>query len=194
MNAQAAQAAAHAVLVEVNKRLAPAVLANLQTNADYIALYLEKNKLEWNADNAVAAINALHAEGKIMWLVDPIPPAQPTKAERDAKAAAQQFRDSIKNKPKPYAVVGDVQNINASDAQATKQAAEAKQLESLKAEIAKEINGYFVGHPSGGRNYGRSEEGQNKLRAVASNYNQLTSVDAAKRVLENVKTAKHKLP
>ena len=193
MNVQAAQATAHAVLAEVNRRLAPAAIANLQTNADHIALHLKKNKLEWNADNVVTAINALHAQGLILWEVDPVAPVRPTKAELDAKAAAQQFRDSIKNKVKPYAVVGEVQKTNAQDAQSAQKAAEVKQLQSIKDEISREINGYFVGHPSGGRNYGRSEEGQTKLRVVAGNYNQLTNVDSAKRVLESVKTAKHKL-
>jgi hypothetical protein len=191
---QAAQATAHAVLAEVHKRIAPAVIANLQSNADQIALHLKRNRLEWNADNVVAAINALHAQGKILWEVDPIEvsPAellriQKQKDKERAAAEDAKFKPGVRH-------VDAIAADNTSAADKAKNAAEVKQLETLKSEIAKEINGYFVGHPSGGRNYGRSEEGQTKLRAVAGNYQQLTNVDAVKRVLESVKTAKHRLP
>jgi hypothetical protein len=182
-----------AMFVEIEKRLAPARIANLQTNADQIALYLKKNKLEWSADNVVTAINALHIKGLILWEVDPIPPSQPTKAERDAKQAAQQYLDIIKNKPGRVSVA-DTQRFNTEAAQDAKKIVEAKQLETLKAEVAREINGYMKGHPSGGTNFGLTEAGQAKLRAVAANYNQLQSIDAVKAVLENVKAAKYRLP
>jgi hypothetical protein len=44
--------------------------------------------------------------------------------------------------------------------------AEAKELKSVRSHISNKISNYFVGHPSGGRDFSRTESGQEKLRGV----------------------------
>ena len=181
------------VAVEVEKRLAPAVVADAQSNVDGVVLFLKKNNLEFNADNVVAAITALHAENKILWEVDPVEvsPAellriQKQKEKQKAAAEDAKFRPGIRH-------VEETQNNNASAADKAKQDADAKQLANTKSAITTEINNYIKGHHTGNINYAATESGQAKLKGVAGNYLQLTNLDAAKRVLQAVRIAKSQL-
>ena len=181
------------VFSEIEKRLAPARIASLQTNADYIALYLKKSGLEFNVDNAVAAINALHAQGRILWEVDPVEvsPAellriQKQKDKERAAAEDAKFKPGVRH-------VDDVRADNATAADKAKQDAEAKALAQTKSEITREITSYVKGHHSGNVNYAATESGQAKLQEVAGNYLQLTNLADAKRVLQDVRSVKQQL-
>jgi hypothetical protein len=190
-------AAQHAValsMAEVVKRLAPAVLANLQTNADHIAWYLQKNNLAWNVDNIQSAIWALHQNGRMLWDVDPVELSGREKALAQAKAQEARQRRDYQNSIKDRSPV-EVAKKNAEDAAEAKKIAEAKELANIKSQIFREIDSYQVGHPSGrGYDYTRQDAGKKKLNEAAGNYLAIVSVTEANRVLENVKVVKYRLP
>ena len=179
--------------VEVEKRLAPAVVADAQSNVDGVVLFLKKNKLEFTATNVVAAIEVLHRQGNILWEVDPIEvsPAellriQKQKDKERAAAEDARFKPGVRH-------VDDIATDNTSAADKSKQAAEAKDLANTKSAITSECNNYVKGHHSGNINYAATESGQAKLKEVAGNYLQLTNLNDAKRVLQAVRIAKSQL-
>jgi hypothetical protein len=169
---------------------------------DWFAYYAPKNVrqdvqtgtllAEWclNHEGGITSFSGL--DRAVTSLGDQVLVPEPTKAERDAKAAAKAYRDTIKNKPGRY-TVADTQKDNAASAAKAKTEATAKELAAIKAEISREISSYSKGHPSGGLNYTATESGQAKLSKEAGNYQQLTAVEAAKAVLANVRAAKYRL-
>jgi hypothetical protein len=165
---------------------APKNLIDTEQTSQLLADYIAQNF------QGVVSRTALNAA--VTALASKVVKQEPTKAERDAKQAAKQYLDTVKNKPgRSDRDVQEVQRRNAEDATSVKKAAEAKELATIKAEIAREISSYVKGHPSGHTDYSRTEDGQTKLRAVAANYNQLTSINAVKTVLESVRAAKQRL-
>jgi hypothetical protein len=158
---------------------------NMQMIADYIA---EKRQGIVTTTTLNQAVEALR--GQLAFVHEPS--AREKETAEAKKAEARQRRDyqnSIKDRS-----VTEVQNRNAQDATEAKQKAEAKELANLKSEIAREIGNYIAGHPSGGTNYSATEEGRGKLQKVAGAYPLLKTVAEAKQVLENVRSAKYKLP
>jgi hypothetical protein len=75
---------------ETKQQLLPAVLSDTQGNADWIRHYMDKNQLAWTSSNVLQAVKALHAEGRLMWDVEP---TSQTKADRDKKAADRQRKE-----------------------------------------------------------------------------------------------------
>jgi hypothetical protein len=151
---------------QVSERLSPAKLQPLHNNADQIAHYIDRNKLNGlSVDDWMTAIWALHAEGKLLWKVDPIEKTVAQKAAEGAKKQEARMRkdylNSIKGKD-----VQEVQRNNAADAQDAKNIAAEKELKSIKSEIRSRIEGYAANHPSVGIDYARTESGQTALRNV----------------------------
>jgi hypothetical protein len=151
---------------QVSERLSPAKLQPLQTNADLIANHIDRNGLNgFSVDDWMIAIWALHAEGKLLWKIDPVQQTSAQKAIENAKKQEVRMRkdylNSIKGKD-----VQEVQRNNAVDAQDAKNLAEVKELKSIKSEIRSRIEGYRANHPTVGTDYSRTESGQNTLRGV----------------------------
>jgi hypothetical protein len=150
---------------QVSERLSPAKLQPLHNNADQIAHYIDRNKLNGlSVDDWMTAIWALHAEGKLLWKVDPIEKTVAQKAAEGAKKQEARMRkdylNSIKGKD-----VQEVQRNNAADAQDAKNIAAEKELKSIKSEIRSRIENYRANHLVG-IDYARTESGQAALRAV----------------------------
>ena len=167
--AQAAQTAA-AISAEVAKRLAPAKLANLQTNADQIALHLKKNNLEWNADSVLTAVWALHEKGLILWEVDPVPPPLPkpkTLEQRDAEFRAKEeqriLREKIANS-KPFDQTAKLAAAKAAEDEAKRQETAKNALNSL-------ILDYTVNGLPGRIDDTKTEAGRAALRGIKINRN-----------------------
>ena len=195
--------------VQLRQRLAPAQLSNLQTNGDLIAHYIHRNKLNpLSVDDALLAVWALHEADKILWNIDPVAPVTPSHAQkvmedgkRLDKAQAKAYQDAKKQN------MDNVARVDAAVAQQEAKAkAAAKELASLKAEIMKEVNGYFVGHPSGNPDYSKTAYGRQTLVQVLREHAKvtvdsntlvvdvvLTKIDQAKRALQAVGTAKSRL-
>jgi len=184
-------AQANQVSQQLAQRLAPAVLANLQTNADQIALYLKKNNLEWNADNVVTAVWRLHEKALILWEVDPIPPPVKSKAQAEAEQGAAMDRKQRENH---FASTHQKSHVEAGESGRQQHIveAEAKELKTIKSQIAREIDGHIVGHHSGGINYTRTNSERGSLRSVLAQH-KCDTVEAAKRALSAVRIAKNKL-
>jgi hypothetical protein len=80
---------------QLRKRLEPARLSNLQTNADLIAHYVYRNGLSGaDVNDLLKAVWALHGEGKLLWDVDPVPPPTP-KAKSPQELAAETYRKDL---------------------------------------------------------------------------------------------------
>lgn len=172
----AEQTAATALTNEVNRRLAPAVLANLQTNADQIALYLKKSNLAFTADNVIAAVSALHAQGKMLWEVDPVEvepePARVLTPREIETAAAESVwnheaeenkrrqREKLDNDPAKF--FERSKNIEAEKAAA----AEAKAEELAADAINKSIEEFEVYKGPNMRDHARSVEIRKMLRTI----------------------------
>jgi hypothetical protein len=151
---------------QVSERLAPAKLQPLHSNADQIAHYIDRNGLNGlSVDDWMVAISVLHAEGKLLWKIEPVEKTAAQKAAEDAKKQEARMRrdylNSIKQKD-----VQEVQRNNASDAQDAKNIAAEKELKSIKSEIRSRIEGYKANHPSVGIDYARTESGQTALRNI----------------------------
>jgi hypothetical protein len=97
------------------------------------------------------------------------------------------YLDSLKVKS-----VVETQKNNAQDAAEAKKAADAKELANLKSEIAREIDGHIVGHPSGGVNYTRTNSERDTLRGVLAQH-KCDTIEGAKHALSAVVGAKNKL-
>jgi hypothetical protein len=110
-------------------------------------------------------------------------------SKKQQARSRREYQESLKHQ-----TVKGVQEINAESAAAAKNAADAKELQTIKSKIAREISDYLAGHPSGRTNYSLTEHGRNKLNKEAGNYQAVTVVAEANRVLENVRAAKSRLP
>ena len=168
-------------------KFAPKNLIDSDKTAQLLAEYVAANY------EGIVSIETLNAAAAALGtqVVTPEPSQREKDAARAAKEQARQrrdYQDSIKQRS-----VTEVQKINSQDADAAKAVRDAKELATLKSEIAREIGNYIVGHPSGGTNYSATEEGRSKLQKVAGAYPLLKTVAEAKAVLDAVKTAKYKL-
>ena len=168
--------------------LLPAVVSDLQVNADYIRHRIGVLKLDWTSENILAVVLTLNAEGKILWDIQPTAPKQKTLAELGAEMDRKQ-------REKRFASTHQKSHIEAGEAGRLQHLVEAaaKELASLKSQITREIDGHIVGHHSGGTNWTRTDSERGTLRGVAGKYNDLTTVEAAKGVLLAVRIAKNKL-
>src|SRR5882762_5089869 len=156
------------VWAQLRQRLAPAQLSNLQTNADFIAHYVHRNKLNGlSVDDVLSAVWALHAEGKILWDVEPAPaqrktPEQ-TQAEFDARELKRIKKEAIENS-KPF--------VHAETLAAQQNAeAEAKLQEKAQAEINRLILDYSVNGLPGRIDFTKTLAGQAALRGIKINRN-----------------------
>jgi Skp family chaperone for outer membrane proteins len=144
---------------QVSARLAPAQLQPLQTNADQIAHYIDRNGLNGlSVDDWMTAIWSLHAQQRLLWKVDPVEKSAKEKAAEDAKKEQARM---VKDRSREQAV----NNNTAAVAQA-KAAKEAQELKSLRSQIRSRIESYRANHPSVGIDYARTESGQTALRSV----------------------------
>jgi hypothetical protein len=187
--------------------LLPAVVSDLQVNADYIKHRMGSLKLDWTAENIVAVVLALNVEGKILWDTPPVEKSARQKAIEDAnKQEARMRRDAADANSLKQRDVTQVQKNNATDAQDRQKIADEKELKSLRSQIYQKIDGYSVGHQSGGRDFSRGESGQKTLRGVlvakvgghiTEGLDKLvlraTTVQAAKEALQAVEKAWWKL-
>jgi len=73
--------------------------------------------------------------------------------------------------------------------------ANEKEIARINAETDSEVNSYFVGHPSGGRQYGLTDSGIAELRAVRDKHTARTkTVENAQAALAAVRAKKVQLP
>lgn len=159
-----AQEIAVAVSNELAKRLAPAKLANLQSNADQIALYLKRNNLEWTADNLEAAVWALDMKGLILWEIDPVAPSSP----KPQDLIKQGVEMDAKQRKKHFEATHRIQHNTADEERRQRELVDAEQKKRVgaQAEIYRIINNYLVGHGGGGIDYSLTESGRKTLRAI----------------------------
>jgi hypothetical protein len=187
------------------KALLPAVVSDLQINADHIRHHMNRNQLAWTADNIVSTVWSLR--GTILWDKDPVEQTASQKEIERAKKLEAKMRkdylDSIKDRS-----IEQKEKNNAADAQDAAKIAEEKETKTLRSQIFRKIDSYFVGHHSGlGRDYSRTESGQDKLRHVLASVvggrasdgldkllARVTNVQVAKTALAAVDDASYKLP
>lgn len=108
---------------ETKKRLRPAVIdEDSTTTAEYLRNYMKRNQLAWSVENVLLAVWSLHSEGKIMWLVEPVPaPATPRKsldeidAEFRAREIARAQREKIEN-AKPFTQSAEIDKEKGKEA------------------------------------------------------------------------------
>jgi hypothetical protein len=187
--------------------LLPAIVSDLQVNADYIKHRMGALKLDWTRENIVAVVSALNVEGKILWDVAPVEKSARQKAIEDAKKQqAKMDKDAQDSSSTKQKDIQQIQKNNAQDAAEAKTAQEAKELKSVKSQIFSKIDGYFKGHHSGGIDYGSTESGKAKLRSVLAEkvggsasesldklLARITTLQAAKEALQAVEKAWWKL-
>jgi hypothetical protein len=150
---------------QVSERLSPAKLQPLHSNADQIAHYIDRNGLNGlSVDDWMVAISVLHAEGKLLWKIEPVEKTATQKNIERAKILEAKMRKDITDS-KVRSVV-QVAKDNDSDAADAAKVAEAKELKSLKSQIRICISGYAANHPTVGIDYARTESGQAALRTV----------------------------
>jgi hypothetical protein len=149
---------------QVRQRLAPAVLSNLQTNADRVAHYVKRNQLNsLSADDVVSAIWAVNAEQQpLLWDIDPVAPKQKSQeqlaAEFQAREQQRVLRDQIANSI-PFDHSKQIEAAKAAEEEAKRQEAAKETLNSL-------IHQYTVNGLPGRIDYGKTEAGQAALRGI----------------------------
>jgi hypothetical protein len=98
-----------AAWAEAQRRLLPAVVANVQSNGDQVAVYLKRNQLEFTPENLVDAINALDAKNLVIWEVEPVVVAPVKKSQLQLQQEwdereRQRIEKEAKENAKPFDV------------------------------------------------------------------------------------------
>jgi hypothetical protein len=153
-----------AVWEQVKKRLLPAVLSDLQTNADYIKHYMSRNALAWTTENMLTAIDALSANNMLLWDVDCVVAPKKSAEEIDAEFRAKEIK-RVKQE--------EAEN-RIPFSERTKKAEEARKHAELKAKAFQEardkINGlilnWTVNAGPGRIDEGKSAAGRAALREI----------------------------
>jgi len=154
-SATATQAAAEAAVIELKKRLLPAVLKETNDNGAQIALYLNKNGLDFtNPDHLYKAVQAILFKGLLEWEPGKEPAALRARKQNEGFAtikSAQESQAEFNQKKK----AGE-----AADAKKKADAETLKRIDSIIAAYTPVERGRII--------FGRQNEVQTRLRAYVA--------------------------
>ena len=164
------------VFTDFFENVAPANLIQNEANAMRLAEYVRDQRHGLvSIGNLKAGLAALQEQLEFV--------------QEKSKAEIQKERDDRNNrKQRQQAFDSAHQNSHQKAGEERRQdhlaEAEQKRRAQVQSKISGIINSYVVGHPSGGIQYARMQEGQEKLRAIKVHTNGQYDVDATLRAVE----------